>query len=815
MTLVEEFTVTILLSIGASLVVYFASYHLLHREALTRRFEELTRTISARWADYVFLALLSGYLLVFGTLSVLRHVSLHSGGVDLGVFDQPIWNSLYGRLMEVSIVPDTPNLLGQRFSPILIGFVPLYALWSDPLVLLIAQTFALGLGALPIYWFAREKIGCALALVIVWAYFASPAVENVNLYEFHEVALVAVFFAFGTFLLLRRHYKGFFICLALALLSKEEVAFTLVVFGIYIFLIQRRRLLGLALSSFGVAWGILVLQYVIPFFRGSEYGTGYYYFGYGAVSGGGRYEYLGKSLFDIAVTVLTRPNIVLQSLLVPEKLEYVLHFLIPLGFAPLIGLEVGALGIPTLAFSLLSTWSYQYQIRSYYSAPFVPIIFFAAVLGLWRGMCWADRGMVFLRARGDTNTERWARKFALGTLILVASTLSYYFQSPGPLARHFEPGQYAIDAHTMIGYDLMRLIPKNAAIISQREMAAHLTHRRRIYEFPFHLDYRQADYLFSDEKNCLSYCDQKDWDVWRAWAASGYFEVIARQDGYLLAKHKEPVHSARIQYGNQMTLLGFTVSAIDQTPKGRKLLLDVEWRAEQDIPNRYTFQLRLEDSQGHLWAQDEPESQAPPTYKWIKQQRVTDPHSIFLPPTMPPGNYTLSIAVYDPEAKRNLSARNALGIESADEIAVGAIFIEKDKVSKIASDLFIEQPLYVDMREIRFLGSIPHRRTISPGELLQIGVYWRARNKPQGDYVVAVQLRDVSGHVAFEQAMRPANGAYPTTAWDAGEVLLDWHDFHLPKDIATGQYEIFAVLRHADNGYVIGEVGFSTVSVVQ
>ena len=81
---------------------------------------------------------------------------------------------------------------------------------------------------------------------------------------------------------------------------------------------------------------------------------------------------------------------------------------------------------------------------------------------------------------------------------------------------------------------------------------------------------------------------------------------------------------------------------------------------------------------------------------------------------------------------------------------------------------------------MRFLGYVPPRETISAGELLQVGLYWRARDKPQGDYIVAVQLRDATGRIAFEHASRPAADAYPTTQWNAGEVLLDWHDFHLP-----------------------------------
>jgi len=77
------------------------------------------------------------------------------------------------------------------------------------------------------------------------------------------------------------------------------------------------------------------------------------------------------------------------------------------------------------------------------------------------------------------------------------------------------------------------------------------------------------------------------------------------------------------------------------------------------------------------------------------------------------------------------------------------------------------------MREMRFLGYVPPRETVSPGEVLRLGLYWRARGKPRGDYTVVVQLRDRLDQVAFEHATQPAAGTYPTSLWDVGEVLLE------------------------------------------
>jgi len=152
-----------------------------------------------------------------------------------------------------------------------------------------------------------------------------------------------------------------------------------------------------------------------------------------------------------------------------------------------------------------------------------------------------------------------------------------------------------------------------------------------------------------------------------------------------------------------------------------------------------------------------------------------------------------------------------------DEQVISRIALEKNKSSFTASELraqlLLEQPYYVDMGELRLIGYKPISKEVAAGQALSVGFFWRAREKPQGDYVVAVQLRDATGRVVFEQASRPAEGAYPTTEWDTGEVLLDWHDFNLPSDIVPGEYQIFAVLRDLADNRVLGQATVSALTI--
>jgi uncharacterized membrane protein len=763
------------------------------------------------WHKQIFLISASMYVVVFSALAVARYFSFRTGylGVetswDLGQYAQLIWNSLNGRLLEGSFVQDTATFLGKSFTPILLAFVPLYAVWQSPIVLLIVQVAGLGLAGLPIYWFARQRLGGAFAIVVALAFYLHPGLDHIGLTEFHEIALAVPLLAFATFFLLREHYAGFFVCLALALLVKEEIGLIAMMFGVYIMLFQRKHWrVGVGVALFGAVWVIVLLQYAIPFFRGAQYGQTFYYFGEGKIGGGGtRYSYLGRSIPEVLTTILIKPGYVLSYVLIPEKIAYVLHLLVPLAFLPIIGWDVFLLTLPTFGYSLLSTYGLQYEIRSYYFAPLLPFLYFALIVGIQRVLEHTPR----------LNLSAWRN--ALMAALLVASVASYFLQSAGPFARYFQAFRYDINAHTRLGDELAASIPHDAVVIAQNEYLARLANRQFIYEIPVIPDYRQADYLFADQT--------MNWynvhlNTWQEARQNDYYETVIDRDGYWLAKRRTPAHPLQIRFGDAMTLTGYSIVLTDTLRGGMTVRPSVEWRARRLLSEHYFMTVTIVDAQGHLWVRHdaEPQDGATPTTRWQTTKPVGDQYALALPPTMPAGDYDITLSVHISNTLAALPAFDANDNALGDEIKLAQVHVEKNKSSFTASELWwIEERLYVDMGDLRLLGFVPPRQTISPGEMLPIGVYWRARAQPHTDYVVAVQFRDANDRVAFEQAAQPANNTYPTTQWNAGEVLLDWHDVQIPSQIAAGTYQIVVVLQDTQTRRAVGETPIAKIQVVR
>ncbi len=76
------------------------------------------------------------------------------------------------------------------------------------------------------------------------------------------------------------------------------------------------------------------------------------------------------------------------------------------------------------------------------------------------------------------------------------------------------------------------------------------------------------------------------------------------------------------------------------------------------------------------------------------------------------------------------------------------------------------------------------------GESLNVTVYWQSIAKSDKDYTVFVHLLDSEGKLRAQLDTQPRGGAYPTTIWDAGEIVRDDYALALPRDLAPGEYRI-------------------------
>jgi len=187
----------------------------------------------------------------------------------------------------------------------------------------------------------------------------------------------------------------------------------------------------------------------------------------------------------------------------------------------------------------------------------------------------------------------------------------------------------------------------------------------------------------------------------------------------------------------------------------------LEWQVIKPLPapqpDLRQF-LHLVDSSGTTWSTD-PDVYGFPPSSWTAGDRVVSWFDLAPRAGMPLGGYWLETGFYDAATGQRLAAGGASSAGSA--VRIGPI-----RVAGAQPSVTTSQPLAI----------------LGPLELLaahlsgaQVSLTWRARARPAANYTVFVHLLDASGRIVGQNDSPPQNGAYPTTLWAAGDVVLDNH----------------------------------------
>jgi uncharacterized membrane protein len=467
------------------------------------------------------------YLIFFLALTLTSHAAFRTSALDLGIYDQVVWNTAHGRILEYSAEPSHgSSFLATHLQPILILLAPLYWVWSDVRGLIILQTLVIAASAVPVYLLASWQLRSGwAALAMVFAYLMFPALQAVNGFVFHPESFepllllsAVVLFEVTRNRLKIRWLSGrkasvlLVVALVLALAVKEDVALILIAAGAYLFIFRKERRFGLALMGGAALWFAAGMFGIMPLFRAGKLSPFF-----------SRYSHLGSTPVEIGRTLLTRPDFVADALLTRANGTMLLSLLLPLAMLPLLDLGVLLIAAPVLfAYGLSNNLLMQRMEEFQYAAPIIPIVTAAAIYGLgtWR----KHRGLARLLPA------------ALGVL-LICSLVYQRGRGFTPLSRLFD--WPVVSQHDQIGESLVRQIPDGAPLVAQDTLYPHLSQREAI-SFLWPTD-SWAEYIFLD----VSDPGLHNGDNLSAWLREQIeqrtdYGLVASEDGYLLLKRGAP-----------------------------------------------------------------------------------------------------------------------------------------------------------------------------------------------------------------------------------------------------------------------------------
>lgn len=414
---------------------------------------------------------LISYAAIFSFLSIRNHELYQTFAWDLGFFDQLLWQASQGKINFVSTIGNI-NLIGDHFQPILYLVTPLYLLWSDVRIMLIAQAVIVASAAVPIFLLAKSKLSnvfLAASLAVAYLFYLGTQFTITN--EFHQSAFIPLLLSLGLhWLESGKPAYGRLTILALFFV-REDTGLLIAALGIT-YLLRHKIQTGLTLLLSGIFGFFFLIHVVIP--AVSSQGK-YIHFGYGDI---------GFTPGEVIANVIRNPTSHLSKLYSPpKKITQVRNSLLTFG------------GLPFFSPLNLIPVVQQYAIRfidsrtihrwldvNHYAAPIGPLMAFASIIGLES----------LKQKFGHVSWGRLTTAIAIYLLAVVALTNILLH---GPILSIFKNQLYFTPQWARNADELVAQIPDGAKVAANNSLVPHLSHRDTIYLLP---QIHDADYIAID-----------------------------------------------------------------------------------------------------------------------------------------------------------------------------------------------------------------------------------------------------------------------------------------------------------------------------
>jgi uncharacterized membrane protein len=752
------------------------------------------------------------FALTFGLLSLRRLLSFSIAGYDLTNMSQAMWNTAHGRPFVFTFAYPITHRLGVHIEPIFLLIAPLYRIFPRPETLLVLQAVIVASGALPAYWLAQARLRSTMAgIVFALAYLFFPALQSGVLYEFHPSTLTAAFWLFALYFLDQGRTRPLVVASLLALSTKEEMALILALFGGYAILRRRRWRIGLIFVGLGLVWFYVGVFWIQPLFSPSGENVQF-----------SRYAWLGSTPLEMVTSILKSPDKIWLQIWHRARLgDYLLRLLAPVAFMSLFDPLTMMLAAPSFAANLLSKLLSQTRVEEFhYTAPIVPFIIASAVYGVERLRAWLLARLSRWHFSAKVSTFRYLT-LGISFVVLGFSCTYQYYRGFSPLSRAFSVPQ--VTAHHQQGRSLMQLVPANASLLVQPNIAPFFSARSEIYGLPTHISL--ADYLFLDVSSLKELPNLHEY-IRTLVGPESPFGLITANDGYLvMTRHEAPgqplpdafydfaradvsdiQYPTQVKFGEDLEFLGYNLI----THRENEADLDLFFRPLRQIGSNYLIALYLLDDQGQFLGAT---TQEPTTTVWYPTSRWKLGEIVRVQVKAVPWDtssftsYQLAVGVLNHPDLWDTSVRlqpaivdsawqgwlpadgTLLGIAQVTKvwgIAEGGPHWRQFEVPPPAQSV---EAYFKD--GIALMGTQLARTPLNPGDQLSVTLYWQATRTVKASYVTFLHLLDSTGQLRAQSDHIP-NGALPTYAWTSGEVVPDHHLISLDESISAGEYTLIA-----------------------
>ncbi len=480
------------------------------------------------------LAILAAVVFFILTLMIglHRHLTFYSS-YDQGIFNQVFWNGIHGRFFQSSLSSqlstnvvhnnELPEVfyhrLGQHFTPALLLWLPIYALFPNPATLTVIQVTLITAAGLVLYALARHYLEPSLAVMITISFYSAIAIVGPTVTNFHDICQTPLY-VFTILLAMEKRWWWLFIIMSIILLAvREDSGITL--FGIGFYMIASRRFPRIGLSVCIASFGYIVIltNLIMPLFS-ADISRRFMLERFGQYATGDE-----ASTLEILWGMISNPLRLIFELFTPffDTIEYLLGHWLPLAFIPAIAPASWLIsGFPLLKL-FLGKGESVLAITIRYAMTIVPGLFYGAIL--W----WAGQGFKNFTTKLEKLKPRqlnkgfrrfWIFCLAISLCFALGDTKnrSLYFVIPDSI----EPFVYVSlpQQWQRVGEirSIIAKIPDSASVSATTYIIPHLSGRREIIRLP--------ELKLKNDQGNIENVDYAVADLWRL----QHYQVAFRHD---------------------------------------------------------------------------------------------------------------------------------------------------------------------------------------------------------------------------------------------------------------------------------------------
>jgi hypothetical protein len=250
-----------------------------------------------------------------------------------------------------------------------------------------------------------------------------------------------------------------------------------------------------------------------------------------------------------------------------------------------------------------------------------------------------------------------------------------------------------------------------------------------------------------------------------------------------------PVQASGTRFGQDLELVTFALASTSRA--GEIAPMTLNWRTDRQLGDDLKVSLRLSDRQGHIyWQSDaQPRRGLPAASQWTPNTLLPDRYGLPIPPGTPPGLYGLELRVYGAGGDQPLVDDAGVAAATGNGLALGEIQVTRGAPATVG-EITPGQRITTPAEDgIALLGLDLDAGPWRSGSSVALGLYWQATEpvSSSGSRQATIRLVGKDDEVLAQRHQPLHSTDYPTSDWQAGEVVRAIWDLAIPAATAAGE----------------------------